>query len=62
MITIDVERVGDRTDSAHISMNPGEVVKLTMLYHDDAPTPAEVLAAVTDAELAAELSRRLEAR
>ncbi len=61
MISIDLERVGDNTDSAHISVNPGEVVKFTLLYHVDG-TPTEALDAMSDAELIAELKRRLEAR
>jgi hypothetical protein len=62
MITIAVERVGDVTDSAHLTIEPGQVIRLTLTAHDDGPTAAEVLAACTDRELAAEVTRRLEAR
>jgi hypothetical protein len=62
MISIDAERTGDATDNLHVTLEPGQVLTLKLIYHDDGPTAAEVLAAVTDRELAAELTRRLEAR
>ena len=62
MISIDAEKTGDVTDSLHVTLEPGQVLTLKLLYHDDDTTAAELLAACTDSELAAEVTRRLEAR
>jgi hypothetical protein len=69
MITIEVERVGNVTDSAHLTIEPGQVVKLTMTaeVEDDEMTPRQRdidkrLESISDLEILAYLMRRLEAR
>jgi hypothetical protein len=63
MFTLDLEKIGDDTDSVHLSVPTGHVVKLTLVAEpDDDKTPEARLSACTTKELAAEILRRLEAR